>query len=69
MSRKALELAAVMEPEMGSPDQFMRYAAEALAAAELARAERERLALLELARTWVHAALVSAEQAQGAAGL
>ena len=69
MSREALEFAAMLEPEMGSPDQFMRYAAEALHAAELARAERERLALLELARTWVHAALVSAERAQSAAGL
>ena len=47
---------------MGSADQFMRYAAEALRAAALARAEKERLALIELAQTWVEAALRSVPQ-------
>ena len=69
LSSDGLESEAMLEPDMGSPDHFMRYASEALRAAELARAERDRLALIELARTWVEAALVSAQRAQSAAGL
>jgi hypothetical protein len=39
--------------------QFRRYAEEALRSAVQSKTEKERVALLELARTWMHAATAS----------
>ena len=42
---------------MSEADQFRRYAEEALLWARQSKTEREKRPLLELARTWAHAAV------------
>jgi hypothetical protein len=42
---------------MSEADQFRRYAQEALLWARQSKTEREKRALLELARTWAQAAV------------
>ena len=44
---------------MSEADQFQRYAQEALLWASQSKTEKEKRALLELARTWSQAALES----------
>ena len=43
---------------MSTTDQFWQYAKEAMLSACDAKTDDERQGLLELARTWTHAALV-----------
>ena len=43
---------------MSITDQFWQYAKEAILSASDAKTEEDRQGLLELARTWTHAALV-----------
>jgi hypothetical protein len=44
---------------MSEADQFRQYAQEAMRWARQAKTEKEKRALLELARTWLQAALES----------
>jgi hypothetical protein len=45
--------------QMSEADQFRQYAEEALRWALASTAEKERLSLMELARTWAQAAIAS----------
>jgi hypothetical protein len=44
---------------MSNAEQFWQYAEEAMRRADQSQNEKEKLALIELARTWTHAAMVS----------
>jgi hypothetical protein len=53
---------------MSNAEQFWRYAEEATRRADQSQDEKEKLALIELARTWTHAALASKGNDQGCGG-
>jgi hypothetical protein len=51
---------------MSITDQFWQYAKEAMLSACDAKTAEDREGLLELARTWTHAALVERQSINGA---
>jgi hypothetical protein len=53
---------------MSNAEQFWQYAEEAMRRADQSQNEKEKLALIELARTWTHAAMASEHPADHATG-
>jgi hypothetical protein len=54
---------------MSKTDEFWLYAKEAMISASRAKTEDERQGLLDLARTWIQAALVDRHITNGACAL